>query len=227
MFELSKDIEITVVSDIGPEKRNALIIDNFYANPDEVRNHALTSKRYSPQDDPILLASFPGWRVKEDGDGLKENLKPFFDSLIDQPLWFNPFDARSKKTWEDHWNKVNFVCNILNQWSFVNWGIGNSICPHQDSDRNSRICTFGTVVYLNTPEECQGGSQLWSWNGNQSLYKMDIIQDTYDKSSWKVELDLPMVYNRCVLYESETLHMQWVEPDMFTDHDRIVQVLFM
>ena len=56
---------------------------------------------------------------------------------------------------------------------------------------------------------------------------MDIIQDTYDKSSWKVELDLPMVYNRCVLYESETLHMQWVEPDMFTDHDRIVQVLFM
>jgi len=36
-----------------------------------------------------------------------------------------------------------------------------------------------------------------------------------------------MVYNRCVVYESETLHMQWMNERMFTDHDRIAQVLFM
>ena len=43
MFELNKEFDITVVSDIGEEKRNALIIDNFYKNPDEVRQYCLDS----------------------------------------------------------------------------------------------------------------------------------------------------------------------------------------
>ena len=56
MFEIN-DPEITLVSKIGNENRNALIIDNFYKNHDEVREYALSSKRYSHQDNPDLWES--------------------------------------------------------------------------------------------------------------------------------------------------------------------------
>ena len=88
MFEIN-DPEITLVSKIGNENRNALIIDNFYKNPDEVREYALSSKRYSPQDNPDLLAAFPGWRVFE-YDKRIQNLKPFFTGLSREPLWRRP-----------------------------------------------------------------------------------------------------------------------------------------
>ena len=45
MFEVNPDLEITAITDIGPEDRSAIVIDNFYANPDEVRNLALKLPR--------------------------------------------------------------------------------------------------------------------------------------------------------------------------------------
>ena len=41
MFEVSRDHELKVVSNIGTDNRNAIVIDNFYDNPDEVRSLAL------------------------------------------------------------------------------------------------------------------------------------------------------------------------------------------
>ena len=40
MFELSDKIEVVAITDVGPEKRNCMLIDNFYKNPDEVYNLA-------------------------------------------------------------------------------------------------------------------------------------------------------------------------------------------
>ena len=45
MFEVNPQLEITAITDIGPEDRSAIVIDNFYANPDEVRNLALKLPR--------------------------------------------------------------------------------------------------------------------------------------------------------------------------------------
>ena len=213
MFEIN-DPEITLVSKIGKENRNALIIDNFYKNPDEVREYALSSKRYSPQENPDLLSAFPGWRVFE-YDKRIQNLKPFFTGISREPLWRRPINYHY---WDANWREQGFMVNILNQSSY-----DHSIFPHQDCFDNH----FGVVIYLNTPEECQGGTNLYSWHGSQTTPEPDMIDDPIDSGNWKVVLGLEMVYNRCVVYESETLHMQWMNERMFTDHDRIAQVLFM
>ena len=126
MFEIN-DPEITLVSKIGKENRNALIIDNFYKNPDEVREYALSSKRYSPEDNPDLLAAFPGWRVFENDDRIK-NLKPFFTGLSKEPLWRRPINYNH---WNDNWDRQGFMVNISNQSSH-----DHSIIPHQDSFDN-------------------------------------------------------------------------------------------
>ena len=37
MFEISDKLEVIAITDVGPDKRNCMLIDNFYKNPDEVR----------------------------------------------------------------------------------------------------------------------------------------------------------------------------------------------
>ena len=45
MFEVNPECEITAIVDIGPDDRSAVVIDNFYKNPDEVRQLALKLER--------------------------------------------------------------------------------------------------------------------------------------------------------------------------------------
>lgn len=236
MFELNKEFDITVVSDIGEEKRNALIIDGFYKNPDEVRQYCIDSPN---RDDPDLIAGLPGWRVYEEDSRVKENLKPLFDQLKQHPIWKSPIN---EELWESNWNKSGFMCNIMNAKTM---DVGGGI-PHQDSFD----IHFGSVIYLNKGDECQGGTRLYSYFGKQSFPRPDMITedcvamghefnqitknrwlrqwvDEDPESPWKVELEFEMVYNRCILYEADLLHSQWYSEGMFTDHDRMAQVLFM
>ena len=239
MFELNKEFDITVVSEIGRENRNALILDNFYKDPDEVRQYCIDSPKSS---DPDLIAGLPGWRVFEEDYRVKENLKPLFDQLKKHPIWKH---EGSDLVWEKNWDKSGFMCNVMNSKTM---DIGGGI-PHQDSFD----IQFGSVIYLNTPEECQGGTRLYSYFDTQSFPRPDMLAslennvdmaghqfnelsknrwirnwvDVDPLSPWKVELEFEMVYNRCILYEADLLHSQWYSEGMFTDHDRIAQVLFM
>ncbi len=241
MFELNKEFDITLVSDIGSEKRNALIVDNFYKNPDEVRQYCLDSPKKTSETHPGLISGLPGHRVFEDDPRVAEQLKDQFSRWRDEPIWRSP-RLTNLKSWDDAWNRTGFMCNVMNAETFDK---GTGI-PHQD---NIDI-TFGSVIYLNTPEECAGGTRLYSYKNCMSLYAPDIVEtgslyvrdhfnvDDTDKSRdwfdgshedspWKVELEFEMVYNRCILYEADLLHSQWYSKGMFTDYDRICQVLFM
>jgi hypothetical protein len=135
------------------------------------------------------------------------------------------------------------------------------IIPHQDYWENEpdEISTyqFGSVVYLNTPEECAGGTNLYSYKGEMSISSdwqpkwMQNMSDTYNISGpvltsmseekkfkyikdrvngndpYTCEFEADMVYNRMVLYQSDVLHSADVDLGMFTNHNRINQILFM
>ena len=247
MFEINDDPDMILVSKIGIENRNALIIDDFYKNPDEVRQYALDSPKKTKETDPGLLSGLSGSRVFEQDSRVKDKMKSFFDELSKQPIWNSPRNFESQ-WYDDNWNRIGFMCNITNQKSM---DVGGGI-PHQDSFDNR----FGSVIYLNTPEECQGGTRIYSYFGAIGFYQADMIDSDPNKrwvepqsfkdnmneitmhrwknhhqnepdEGWKVEAEFEMKYNRCILYEADVLHGIWQEPDMFIDYDRIAQVLFM
>jgi len=224
MFELSKEFDVTVITDIGLDKRSAIIVDNFYQNPDEVRQYAY---QCSLKNNPDLMSGLPGWRIYEENSAVRENLKPFFDELKEQKIWKNKINL---DVWEENWNKTNFLCNVMNSETRA---FGGGI-PHHDGFG----VHFGSVIYLNTPDECSGGTRLYSVYGNSGhdgekefghLYNEHIknkwIHDN-ESDDWKVEIDFEMVYNRCILYESDQLHAQWYEEGEFSEHHRLAQVLF-
>ena len=75
MFELSESLEVIAINDIGPENRSAMLIDNFYANPDEVRNLAL---KLPKREDIPLVNHHSGTRSVLETDELQKNTQRMF-----------------------------------------------------------------------------------------------------------------------------------------------------
>ena len=201
MFEVNEKHDITVVSNIGPQKRSALIVDDFYKNPYEVRKYAIASKKHQKHSEPQLMAAMPGARVWEEDKRIRQNLKPFFDGIRNNKgLW------KSKRfiepgSWETSWDRAAFICNIMRA---NNRDPGGGI-PHIDSFN----VQLGVVIYLNVPPECQGGTRIYANEGtvNPAIqgmkndvnmvnelaaqrWKRDYWTLGHPNSSWEVEVPL-------------------------------------
>jgi hypothetical protein len=166
-----------------------------------------------------------------------------------------------------NWDRQGFLVNQTNE-SLIKKNPMAEI-PHQDyweGDPNDdqlnifgqvkrQHLQFGSVVYLNTPDECAGGTNLYSYKGEMSIsldrdaewmqnmsetmdmsgpvlvsmsddYKFKYIKDKVNKQ-YTIELAAKMKYNRMFLYQADVLHKGDMDLGMFTDYNRMNQVLFM
>jgi len=250
MFEPNDEFELIVLTNIGPENRSAIVIDNFYKNPDEVRELCLSYHQTTDKENPDLIAGLPGNKVYMETDEVSNKLKSIFLQLCSEmPFWRKKFDP---EVFERGWREKNnaFVCNVVNDKTLL--GHPRGIIPHQDyypkQNPISEKTQFASVIFLNTPEECKGGTDLFSYKGKTSLLRSNTysiyrtegeddlprqevfrrLRTSIDNSSdWRVEKHFPMRYNRCILYEADSLHSPILDIGMFTDYSRISQVLFM
>ena len=260
MFELNLDAKVIAFKDI--KGRSAIIVDDFYKDPDAVRELALSLK-YS--DDPDLIGGFPGSRSYFATTEVREKLYNIYLDLCSNKLWNNPDQKTQLKSdgsfkiplisknrpfneadFEKNWDVQGFMVNNLNDSSLKKEPMG--IIPHQDRWENKPSSTallqFGSVVYLNTPDECAGGTNLYSYNGEMSIPEdwqpewmrgvdQDRVSFKYIKDKvngndpYTCEFEADMVYNRMVLYQADVLHSQNADLGMFTDYNRINQILFM
>jgi len=260
MFELNGDAQIIAFKDI--KGRSAIIVDDFYRDPDAVRELALSLK-YSDGD--RFIGGFPGKRGFLNTPEVKERLYNIYLDLCDNKLWKNedlavtaledgsfriPLISKNKPfnagDFEKNWNVQGFMVNYTNDSLLKKAPLG--IIPHQDYWENepNEKCTFqfGSVIYLNSPDECAGGTNLYSYNGEMSIpedwqpewmrgvdkdrVSFKYIKDNVNgKNPYTVEFEADMVYNRMVLYQADVLHSLNVDLGMFTDYNRINQIFFM
>lgn len=259
MFELNENVEVTVKT-VGPQNRKIIIADNFYKNPDEVRELGLILEG---KKDPSLISALPGLRKFQQSSEIRKNLKPFFDKYcLDDTIWNKSTD---EDMYEYHWSQVGFMCNVLNYDGVVK-NTWRSL-PHQDSYEGTKFVSgnavslsssedepvfphFGVVIYMNTPDECAGGTNLYSYEGKMTLpynviqyidlpveFSSEVTSEDkiypfirnwlYAGKEWKVEYEAEMKYNRCIFYEADTLHTHNIPYGTFTNHDRINQVFFL
>ena len=251
IFKLNDELEIKVAR-LGVDNRSVVIVDNFYKYPDKVRELALQQPLKNDQE---LVSGFPGWRTHVNTIEVGDELYDFFlDLCIDEDIWQRGYQLNLKQ-FDKGWESMSFMCNVLNDESLIGDPLG--IIPHQDNYSDVRVddgkkyipnFEFGSVIYLNTPEECAGGTNIYSWDGTLTIPKRvtsgipkplnedgmsdrDIFEyvhhHLYHNERWKVVHQFEMVYNRMCLYQSDNLHGQWVDLGMFTDYNRLNQVLFM
>jgi hypothetical protein len=229
---------------IGDSAITVLTVDDFYRDPDKVRDLAFvtpaTRSRRVTDNAPIARSEI----------SLDTHLiYDFVVGLIAREFGLAPEQAAALE------GRDLFVTNILR--TDVALGPTQKI-PHFDQTR------FAAQVYLNTPEECRGGTGLYRHRATglerypitpaiferyrahfepifkrhgfksagdlqKALLKQpghdDFITDSNEE--WELIHLAEMKYNRLIVYEGNPFHSTYVKRDWFVDCYRLAQLIFL
>ncbi len=225
VFALNDNLEAKVFT-IGPEKARITYVDNFYKNPDAVRDLAIS---IPPTRNPMIMAGAPGSRV--DVFYNLQHMTPFFGYIF-RSVYGDINEEVTDARIQDAIKGITFCVNVTQSEDL------KPIVPHVD-DTSTDL--FAATVYLNKPEECIGGTSFYTLDGKQTGNADDI--DAWLKSKGKYpyydhyitdseeEWDMihlaEMKYNRFVIYPANIFHTGYIKPGMFTgDVHRLVQMFF-
>lgn len=216
VFAINENLSATLFT-IGPSNSKIVIIDNFYKNPHQVRDLALT---IPPTQSPGILGGVPGSRI--DAFYNLEHFGRVFDNIIRDV--FLPEEKRNlvNSNLTEIFQSATFCVNVIQSTNLPNK------VPHVDNREDFR---FASTIYLNTPEECAGGTSFYTFNGNQEGPAItEGLQHQYVTDSigpWEMLFLAEMKFNRMVVYEQNILHTAYIKPGMFEDDIyRLVQMFF-
>jgi len=227
-FAVNEELEARVEL-IGWQETPIVYIDNFYKNPNLVRNLAI---RCPGTTNERVCAGLPGVRVDMNMnlDGLLEVWGSVCQNVYGLTKEENP-------TLQQALINVPFSVNVT-QSNF------RRRLPHVDYPIDAEGRGWAGVIYLNKGKECQGGTGFYNYKGNQVNPFQDGIwgnkqEDWGDlpeeehyiedsKGPWELVHLAEMKYNRMVMYPDNFLHGAYDKPDFFTDDlYRLVQVFFL
>jgi hypothetical protein len=214
------------------------IIDNIYKNPEMVRELFF---QIPPTDAFHIKGGCTGPRIH---------------CMLDQRRLATVFLSVAKKMFdyakdweyesaEECFCNSGFIGNLLQNETMLR----DIRVPHLDAPLDTLMETIlanptkmiyehngmAGLIYLNTPEECAGGTRMFKYKGSQTLpvpeeeldYDLDhYIMDT--EGDWECIYEIEMKWNRLVIYPAYIFHAPWIEPDMGFEGDRwrINQVIF-
>ena len=214
-FAINTPVDATVEL-MGWEKFPIVYIDNFYKNPDKVRNLAL---RTPGTKSPRILGGVPGERVD-----ISFNLEHIWPIWIEIAENVYGLEQKEKKAFEMSCMNISFSVNVTQSHY-------RRKKPHIDlpdvSDRG-----WAGVVYLNKPKECKGDTGFYTYKGQQVNPRQDgIWQEEYVNDSvgpWELIHLAEMKYNRMIMYPANVLHTPYDKEGFFTDDVyRLVQAFFL
>ena len=170
---------------------NVIVIDNFYTNPDKIREYALSLTYQSPENHGAV-----GYR-SESGRKILEGTKEFFEKLLHKSI---P-NGNNHGEW-------NYSTNGCFQWC-------NARVPivyHADSQQ------YAAILYLtpDAPPNCGTSffrhknykirnSEIFSkpdWHKSSLIYR----ELNLDKTLWEIVDSIGNVYNRLVIFDAQYIH---------------------
>tara|TARA_B100001250_G_scaffold176763_1_gene151881 strand:+ start:31 stop:732 length:702 start_codon:yes stop_codon:yes gene_type:complete len=207
---------------MGWQEFPIVYMDNFYKNPDKVRNLAL---RCPSTTNPRIVGGTPGTRVD-----INMNLDHFFP--IWQEIAQNVYGLTEEET-------PNFQQSMLRSPFSVNVTQSGEAClrdvlPHMDyeMEENKEPRGWAGLIYLNKGDECKGGTGFYNYKGQQvdprqeGIWKEEHVSDSV--GPWELIHLAEMKYNRLIYYPLHVLHGSYDKPDYFTDSTyRLVQTFFL
>jgi len=199
-----------------------IVIDNFYDDPDQVREVAL-QQEYLPCNEPSMSGNWPGYRSRKFLHNIDETIfNEFRNKLLDNLLWNNPVKYEG-------YIETNFqVCLEENGDSWVHY------------DRGPMEITHVGVVYLNPNPPSNSGTIIYDFNEEHRAEWMEYSnneQDLWFTLNRKDDLErfnkfftenitIPNKYNRCIIYGP----WRWHKSDQYFGHNletgRMIQPFF-
>lgn len=210
--ELNARVEV-----MGWQEFPIVYIDNFYKNPDKVRNLAL---RCPPTNNPRICGGVPGTRV--DMNMNLDHMHEVWKSIADNVYGLKMGEVN---TFDQACLQVPFSVNVTQSKDRVR-------LPHIDYPFGSDGRGWAGLIYLNKNKECQGGTAFYNYKGNQvdpsqdGIWDKDFVSDSV--GPWELIHLAEMKYNRMIFYPDSVLHGAYDKPGFFEgDNYRLVQVFFL
>lgn len=226
-FALNDEIEARVEL-ISWEEHPIVYIDNFYKNPNLVRNLAL---RCPGTKNKRICGGLPGERVdmNMDLDGLGEVWKQIAEKVYG-------LNMNESIVFDQAVQRVPFSVNVTQSTL-------RQRLPHIDFPGEVETRGWAGLIYLNKGKECKGGTGFYTYKGNQvnpfqegiwglkeSDWDNEDKQDNYITDSqgpWELVHLAEMKYNRMIMYPDRILHGAYDKPGFFEGDDyRLAQVFF-
>jgi hypothetical protein len=214
VFALNADIDVEIVT-FGPNNTKLVIVDNFYKNPDLVRELALA---IPPTYKKEIMHGAPGGRVDAVYD--MSHLHSIYNNIITTDFLEGSSEGTKLGT-ELYFNQASFCVNVITASDLF------PANPHVDLREPNR---YASSVYLNTPEECRGGTAFYTYKGSQagplpgSVPRTTFITDSV--GDWEMIYLAEMKYNRMIVYQQNILHSAYIKPGWFEDYYRLNQMFF-
>lgn len=223
------------------------IIDNWYENPDKIRNIALEKLNSNKSFGESKVkengyGTYPGYRCKSDIKNLLENklkIEKNYNILIDPNRWIfmNTCDFESSlEMLEFDINSMSMKIKdsdiILNMMETLSNGC------FQYCDENSEMWihtdhenTYAAVVYL-TPNPLEGSGTGFFKNkktGEEYQYDSNFVMPKKECTkfdNWELVDYVENVYNRCVIFNAKRFHSATKYFGTIPEDSRLFQVFF-
>lgn len=214
VFAINEDLDARVEL-MGWEEFPIVYIDNFYKNPDLVRDLAL---KVPPTNNPRICGGLPGKRLE-----LAVNIDHFIPVMEDIATNVYGLKMGEVNSFRSSCKDNPFCVNVIKE---------PDLLPHIDSELESHR-GFASLIYLNKEEECKGGTGFYTYRGIQvdptqeGIFKPDKpVTDSV--GPWELIHMAEMKYNRLIFYPDQVLHGAYLESDWYNDDCyRLTQMYFM
>jgi hypothetical protein len=187
---------------------NLIVVDNFFENPDFIRDSALNL----PYD---FIADYPGMRTQGVCQKQSLELKEKFERILNLSIsrW-DMFDGDKKK----HMNTCYQVC-LAEDRTWI----------HHD------YTTWAGIVYLTPDPDINSGTGFFKhketgishWSKDDPSTDFNTTSDMYDLDKWELTAEVKNIYNRLIIYKANQYHRSMV-PGFGNNYvtGRLTQVFF-
>ncbi len=202
-----------------------VVVDNFYKNPHAVRQLALD---IPASRNKRIRGMNPAWRINAFYD--MDSMAWVFDQLL------NMHYPETMAQWP-HGGVLQSIKNATFMVNVMQTDNLPPLVPHMDNESG---LNFASTIYLNTENECNGGTSFYKYGGKtfyddpHTMKTLDVAGNvqvnkyvTDSVGDFEMIGMVPMIFNRMVLYNSSVLHTAYVKPGMFVgDNYRLNQQFF-
>lgn len=191
--------------------QDVIVINNFYEDPDSIRDLAMNMGLYP------FIGGYPGQRSLGVPEELSLQLKTRFESILGVPI----------TRWETYAGQPGDKYFMNTAFQLITNGDRSWV--HKDAAQ------WAAVIYLNPDPDPDSGTGLFThietgvsmWDPNDPASELNYNDDKWDISKWRCNLEVKNQFNRLILYKSAYYHNSMV-PGFGKNYldGRLTQVFF-
>jgi hypothetical protein len=197
-------------------KQNIIVVDDFYQNPQEVREFALKAKYPEPTDD----YTYPG--RNSNGSYYSQDIHQSFEKLVKEPLIPADKNGYFRISLETATHKQDIHVDPSWEWGAVIYMSAPEDCIDEGGTSFWKHNTLHSENIPKTDEE----AQFYGYPTYKECWWTTIYGDGLDRSKWSRYFLCPMRYNRLVLFRTHLWHSHNFNFGNTIENGRLVQLFF-